>query len=130
MAGSTPIENSSCDPHRERVFSTAGRRDVVVDAELKRLVRELRAFGPLKRSTLARRSHATTWHGSAFGEAVSAGVASGRLRLLPFDFIAASAEGSSDAPARARAARRLRAISGAEASRREADRSNRRERSS
>ena len=63
--------------------------DAVLRAEVLTLVRELRAAGPLTRSTLAVRCHASRWRGGSFEAALQAGFRDGALRQLPFDFIAA-----------------------------------------
>ena len=73
--------------HRER--GPIGR-DVMLEADIARMVMELRLSGPLRRSVLAERCHAAHWREGAFAAALQAGVAQGSLRRLAFDFIAAS----------------------------------------
>ena len=69
--------------------SNRPHRDAMIEADVRRLVRELRSLGPLSSRTLARRCHAERWDEGAFTEAVRAGLADGKLRALPFGFLAA-----------------------------------------
>jgi hypothetical protein len=64
--------------------------EAIHSAEVRRLVRLLRALGPLPRASLARISHARRWRKGCFDVAVSKGIRQGKLRQLPFDFLAAS----------------------------------------
>jgi hypothetical protein len=66
------------------------RDEAIQSAEVRRLVRVLRALGPLPRASLARISRANRWREGCFDVAVSKGVRSGQLRRLPFDFLAAN----------------------------------------
>lgn len=59
----------------------------VVAAEVRRLQRALRAVGPMPRRTLAKESQVDRWREGAFEEAVKEGIAQGKLRELPLDWI-------------------------------------------
>jgi hypothetical protein len=59
----------------------------VVAAEVRRLQRALRAVGPMPRCSLAKASHVDRWREGAFEEAVREGIAQGKLRKLPLDWI-------------------------------------------
>jgi DNA-binding MarR family transcriptional regulator len=59
-------------------------------AQVRRLVRVLNAFGPLPRERLARISHADHWREGCLDVAISEGIRQGKLRRLPFDFLAAN----------------------------------------
>jgi hypothetical protein len=72
----------------------ARRERAVLDAEVRRLMRELRYAGPLRRDVLARRCHASAWKSGSFVGAVQAGVRDGSLRELPFGFVAVSRSGA------------------------------------
>ena len=68
------------------------RRDrheaVVVQAEMRRLARELRVTGPMPATRLARCCRAERWSAGGFTQAVREGVRQGSIRRLPFDFLA------------------------------------------
>lgn len=59
-------------------------------AQIHQLVRALSALGPLRRDSLARISHANRWRDGCLDAAISEGIRQGKLRRLPFDFLAAS----------------------------------------
>lgn len=61
----------------------------VLDAEASRLARELRTIGPMTRQALAERCRVRGWRQGSFEAAVRRGVATGRLRQLPYGFLAA-----------------------------------------
>lgn len=69
--------------------------DAVLSAEVRRLVRVLRAYGPLQRASLAHISHAERWREGTFDRAVTAAIRGGLARELPLDFIAADRPGRS-----------------------------------
>jgi hypothetical protein len=100
----------------ERRSREARRDDVVLDAELRRIVRELRFGGPLRRDALAHRCHADAWHRGSFDGALLAGVRRGVLRSLPFDFVDVALPPARPAPSarggRAARTRRLRPRAG------------------
>lgn len=64
-------------------------RHQVVDAEIRRLVSALQAIGPMRRTTLARECRSSLWGLGTFQAAVLEGIRQGRIRALPFDFLAA-----------------------------------------
>ena len=57
-------------------------------AEIRQLVLVARTFGPLQRTALARLAHAERWHDGCFDAAVQEAIRLGRLRQLPFDYLA------------------------------------------
>jgi hypothetical protein len=68
----------------------ASRHDqAVLSAEVRRMVRVLRSFGPLPRASLARISQAERWREGSFDHAVKAAIRDGQARELPFDCLAA-----------------------------------------
>ncbi|MGH2849559.1 MAG: hypothetical protein ACRDLP_02985 [Solirubrobacteraceae bacterium] len=76
-------------------------------AEIRRLVRLTRALGPLSRSQLARLAHAERWREGGFEAAVETAIATGELRSLAFDYVAAPRDDdAADAVSRPRSAAR------------------------
>lgn len=87
MEGETKTAIGSAQAWRRR----RKRHDAAIhSAEVRRLVRVLRALGPLPRASLGRISRARRWREGCFDVAVSQGIRSGQLRQLPFDFLAAN----------------------------------------
>ena len=83
----------------ERPTKPARRRasrhdDAVLSAEVRRLVRVLRSYGPLQRASLARISNAERWREGSFDRAVTEAIREGQVRELPFDFIAPDRPGA------------------------------------
>lgn len=68
---------------------TKRHHEAVRSAQIRQLVRILSAFGPLPRYSLARICHADHWRDGCLDVAVSEGIRQGKLRQLPFDFLAA-----------------------------------------
>lgn len=64
------------------------RADAILDAEARRLARELRLVGPLPRAALGRLCGTGRWREGGLDAAVKRGVELGTLRVLPFDFLA------------------------------------------
>lgn len=60
---------------------------ILLDAEVARLVHALRPFGVLREQTLAQRAGCATWRAGAFRAALQEGARHGKLELLPFDFV-------------------------------------------
>ena len=82
---STPASQTGSEPHVDR-----GRRDhyaILLDAEVGRLVHELRPFGVLSEHELERRADAALWHSGTFQAALRAGERRGRLERLPCGFV-------------------------------------------
>ena len=73
---------------RNHASIVQAHRAAVLDAEVRRIARQLSWCGPLQRDALARLCGASHWHEGSFDEAVRRGIAAGRLRRLPFDYIA------------------------------------------
>lgn len=71
---------------------SAAHQGAVLDAEVRRIARELRWCGPLKRAQLERLCGARHWHEGGFDQAVRRGLAAGELRKLPFDYLAVARE--------------------------------------
>jgi predicted AAA+ superfamily ATPase len=84
MADTTPSHQGSAGSGRSW---RSRHEELVLDAELRRLVRELYTIGPMPRSMLARSCHAYRWREGSFDEAVQEGIRRGVLARLPFDFI-------------------------------------------
>lgn len=74
----------------ELVEAQRRHRATVVTAEVRRLERTLRAIGPMPRQKLAQTCASGRWHEGTFEEALRAGIASGRLRELPLDWVEAA----------------------------------------
>jgi hypothetical protein len=76
------------------------RRDrheaVIVQAEMRRLARELRLIGPMPATRLARCCRAEHWSAGGFTQAVREGVRQGSIRRLPFDYLASGRPGAGD----------------------------------
>ena len=85
------VEQPATQARRQRATR---HDDAVLSAEVRKLVRVLRAFGPLRRASLARISHADRWHEGSFDRAVSEAVRHGQARELPFDFLASDQPGA------------------------------------
>lgn len=83
-----PQGTDTADALRERRAGPTHNRQVL-DLEAARIARELRAIGPMTRQTLAERCCARHWRQGTFEAAVRHGIAAGRLRELPFGFLAA-----------------------------------------
>lgn len=66
------------------------RHDAVVAAEIRKLERNLREFGPMPKDRLADLTHADLWREGTFEEAVSAGIRGGRLEQMPFHWLKAT----------------------------------------
>ena len=67
-------------------------RGAVLDAEVRRIVRQLRWCGPLTRRELERLCRTRQWREGSLEEALRRGIAAGVLRRLPFDYVAVSRE--------------------------------------
>jgi hypothetical protein len=61
--------------------------EALLEAEARRLARELYLYGPLSKRTLAQRCHARHWRDGTFRDAVRAGIRNKTLRELPLDFL-------------------------------------------
>jgi hypothetical protein len=64
------------------------RDRIVVRAELNRIVRTLEMTGPLRRDVLSRACGARHWHTGGLSAALRAGIREGRVKELPFGFVA------------------------------------------
>jgi hypothetical protein len=80
VAGSRPAD------HRSRAQA---RRDALLEAEVRQLLRAIGPFGVLGRDSLARACHAHLWRSGRFEDALHAAVRQGRLRPLGFGFYGA-----------------------------------------
>jgi hypothetical protein len=65
------------------------RHDAAIAAEIRKLERNLREFGPMPRERLADLAGADRWREGTFEEAVSEGVRQGRLQWMPFHWLKA-----------------------------------------
>lgn len=65
------------------------RHDACVEAEVRKLERNLRELGPMASDRLAALTHAEQWREGSFEEAVSVGVRQGRLAWMPFRWLKA-----------------------------------------
>jgi hypothetical protein len=61
----------------------------ILDVEAVRLARELRSLGPMSRERLAYWSGAGRWRQGSFDAAVRHGIATGKIRALPYGYLAA-----------------------------------------
>ena len=68
--------------------ATAARRAAIVAAELRRVERVLRFYGPMSRATLARRCGEGQWRDGTLEEVVREGIRRRRLKQLPLGWIA------------------------------------------
>lgn len=68
--------------------------DAVLSAEVRRLVRALRTYGPLQRASLTEFSGAERGREGSFDRAVAEALREGQPRALPFDLIAADRPGA------------------------------------
>ena len=85
---SMPASQSVREPLVDR-----GRRDhyaILLDAEVRRLVHELRPFGVLSERELEHRANAALWHSGTFEAALRAGERRGQLKRLPGGFVSLS----------------------------------------
>jgi hypothetical protein len=95
-------QGSQPEPRFERRLSRregrpAGRhRRAVLEAEVSRLVRELRVLGAVPKRQLVEQAGADHWREGSVEAAIALGVRQRRLRRLPFDFVAPADEGPSD----------------------------------
>jgi hypothetical protein len=64
------------------------RHAAIVAAELRRIERQLRAFGPMPRRALSRSCGERSWRDGSVTEAVREGIRQHRLKQLPLDWIA------------------------------------------
>jgi hypothetical protein len=80
---STPATDGGA---QRRPWGSGRHRAAVTDAEVRRLVRALHAYGALRRSSLAREVGAVSWRDGGFDRSLSAAVRTGRVQRLPFDF--------------------------------------------
>lgn len=65
------------------------RHDATIQAEIRKLERNLRELGPMPSDRLAALAHADRWREGTFQEAVAVGVREGRLARLPFHWLKA-----------------------------------------
>ncbi len=65
------------------------RHDATIQAEIRKLERNLRELGPMPSDRLAALAHADRWREGTFQEAVAVGVREGRLARLPFRWLKA-----------------------------------------
>lgn len=84
----------SDDPRPSTTHATESVRDhrrhvAAVEAEMRKLERNLRDFGPMPCDRLATLARAERWREGTFEEAVALGVREGRLARLPFDWVKA-----------------------------------------
>jgi hypothetical protein len=86
--------NDERPPTPARRRRTSRHDDAVLSAEVRRLVRVLRAYGPLQRASLARISHAERWREGSLDRAVTEAIRDGQARELPFDFLATDQPGA------------------------------------
>jgi hypothetical protein len=75
------------DSDRSSPPPSRNRYQILLDAEVARLVHELRPFGVLRERTLAQRAGCGAWPAGAFHAALRDGARHGKLVLLPFDFV-------------------------------------------
>ena len=68
--------------------AAAAHRAAIVAAELRRVERELRVYGPMPRTTLAQRCGEAGWRDGTLEEVVSEGIRQRRLKRLPLGWIA------------------------------------------
>jgi hypothetical protein len=61
-------------------------RAILLEVEVRELVRAIGPYGVLSHGALARACGARRWRSGHFDRALSAAVATGRLRRLPFDY--------------------------------------------
>jgi len=66
------------------------RHAATVEAEIRKLERNLLELGPMPRDRLADLAHADRWRDGTFEEAVSVGVRQGRLEWMPFQWLKAT----------------------------------------
>lgn len=64
------------------------RHSAIVEAEVRRVERQLRAYGPMPRALLARRCREAAWRDGTLEEAVREGIRQRRLKQLPLGWIA------------------------------------------
>jgi hypothetical protein len=83
-------EPQSHTHHTTQTARDRRRHDATVAAEIRRLERSLRQFGPMPRERLALLAHADRWREGTFEEAVAAGVRQGRLAWMPFRWLKAA----------------------------------------
>jgi len=76
--------------HRSPYGRCDTRHEMVVTAEIRRLVRELSALGPMPREKLAMVSGVVHWSDGTLDEALSAGERAGLLRRLPLGWVEAT----------------------------------------
>lgn len=80
------------DPRPSTTHATESVRDrrrhlLAVEAEMHKLERNLRDFGPMPCDRLSALARAERWREGTFEEAVALGVREGRLARLPFDWV-------------------------------------------
>jgi len=79
-------EGPAAGPPRHS-WNASRHSELVLGAEVRRLVRELDPLGPMPRAMLSRKCRASHWREGSFEAAVQEGLRSGALRRLPFGFI-------------------------------------------
>ncbi|WP_249011930.1 hypothetical protein [Conexibacter sp. DBS9H8] len=79
---------SVAHPWRDPIGDRANERTTaMLDAEVGRLLHELRPFRVMRGGELARRAGAEYWGGGGFDAAVRTGERRGDLRRLPFGYV-------------------------------------------
>lgn len=76
--------------HRSPYGRCDSRHEILVTAEIRRLVRELLALGPMPKEKLATVSGVAHWSEGTLDEALSAGEQAGLLRRLPLGWVEAT----------------------------------------
>lgn len=77
-------------PHRSPYGRCETRHEIVVTAEIRRLVRTLSDLGPMPREKLATVSGVAHWSDGTLDEALNAGERAGLLRRLPLGWVEAT----------------------------------------
>lgn len=90
-ATKTPSEPAGARrrPADDRRRAEAQRKDALLQAEVRQLMRAIRPFGVLNHDALARACRAHLWRSGRFEDALRAAVREGRLRPLGFGFYGA-----------------------------------------
>ncbi len=63
------------------------RHEACVEAEVRKLERNLRQLGPMPRDRLADLTRSERWREGSFEEAIAVGVREGRLAWMPFQWL-------------------------------------------
>jgi hypothetical protein len=104
--GGEPVMTSA--PHlsepvaRDSMPRPPAHRDFMLRAEVKRIVLTLEMRGPLRREVLPRECSASHWHPGELNAALGVAIREGRVRELPFGFLAAARTPTQTRPTHAR----------------------------